>query len=185
MSRLDSSSPSGRCGKAERRKDQDTAKILFDNGFNAIQGAGGYLNQLVDGHIEFLVRTSVYAPPVKGKENDPLRWDLSMRMLQLPNGPAVEPQSWVPRMLASYTTMNLKLRDAFDNVGPVFDAIQEHEDAWKNTLEGWQTDPYGPQVDVRKDFIANMGSRISVMNDVRHADHREQRAHRVRDRGDK
>lgn len=147
----------------DREKDTNTAKLLYDNGFSAIQGAGGYLNQLVDGHIEFLVRTSVYAPAVKGKENDPLRWDLSMRMLQLPNSPVAEPQSWTPRMLASYTTMNVKLADAFDNVGPVFDAIQEHEDAWKTTLEGWQTDPYGPQVDMKKDFIANLGSRISVM----------------------
>ena len=85
------------------------AKILTTTASTPIQGAGGYLNQLVDGHIEFLGRTSVYAPPVKGKENDPLRWNLSMRMMQLPNGPAVEPQSWVPRMLASYMTMNLKL----------------------------------------------------------------------------
>ena len=89
---------------------------------------------------------------MKGKENDPLRWDLSMRMLQLPNGPAVEPQSWAPRMIASYTTINFKLTDAFDNVGPLFDAIQDHEDAWKNTLEGWKNDPYGPQVDVTQGF---------------------------------
>ena len=47
--------------------DQDIAKILYDNGFDAIQGAGGYFNQLVDGHIEFLARTSVYAPPVKAR----------------------------------------------------------------------------------------------------------------------
>jgi hypothetical protein len=118
---------------------------------------------LVDGHVEFLVRSSIYAPPVKGKESDPLRWNLSMRMLQLPNGPAVEPQSFVPRMLASYTTMNVNLVDAFDNVGPVFDAIQAHEDAWNNTLEGWMNDRYGPQVNVRKEFIGNMGKRVSVM----------------------
>ncbi len=146
-----------------RRKDQDTAKLLYENGFDAIQGAGGYVNQMVEGHIEFLLRTSIYAPPVKGKEADPLRWNLSMRMMQFPNGPPTEPQSWAPRMLASYTTMNMKLTDAFDNVGPIFDALQEHEDAWKNTLEGWTTDPYGPQVDVRKDFVGNLGNRISVM----------------------
>lgn len=149
--------------QGERRKEQDMATILRDNGFDAIQGAGGFVNQLVDGHIEFLVRTSVYAPAIKGKEDDPLRWNLSMRMLQLPNGPAVEPQSWVPRMLASYSTMNLSLVDAFDNVGPVFDAIQEHEDAWRTTLEGWTSDKYGPQVDVRKEFIGNMNNRISVL----------------------
>jgi hypothetical protein len=149
--------------QSSRRKGQDFAKILYENGFDAIQGVGGYVNQLVEGHIEFLVRTSIYAPAVKGKENDPLRWNLSMRMMQFPNGPAVDPQSWVPRMVASYTTMNLSLADAFDNVGPLFDAIQEHEDAWKNTLEGWSTDPYGPQVDVRKDFINNLTNRVSVI----------------------
>ena len=88
----------------------------------------------------------------------------SMRMMQMPNGPAVEPQSWVPRMLASYMTLNMKLTDAFDNVGPLFDAIQDHEDAWKNSLEGWKNDPYGPQVDVRKEFIENMGNRVTVMS---------------------
>lgn len=143
--------------------DQDTAKILLDNGFDALQGVGGYINQSVDGHVELLARTSIYAPAVKGKESDPLRWDLSMRMLQMPNGPSVEPPSWAPRMLASYKTVNLKLTDAFDNIGPLFDAMQDHEDAWKNTLEGWTTDPYGPQVDVRKDFIGNMGHRITVL----------------------
>jgi hypothetical protein len=148
---------------SENPHGQDFAKVLYENGFDAIQGAGGYVNQLVDGHIEYLVRSSIYAPPVKGKEQDPLRWNLSMRMLQLPNGSPTEPQSWVPRMLASYTTVNMNLTDAFDNVGPVFDAIQEHEDAWKNTLEGWTSDPYGPQVNVRKDFVGNLGNRITVM----------------------
>ena len=99
---------------------------------------------------------------VKGKESDPLRWNLSMRMMQLPNGPAVEPESWVPRMVANYTTMNLNLTDAFDNVGPLFDAVQEHENAWKNTLDGW-ADSYGPGVDVRKEFIGNLTNRISVI----------------------
>lgn len=146
-----------------RSRDQDFAKILHDNGFSAIQGAGGYVNQLVEGHVEFLVRTAVYAPAAKGKENDPLRWNLAMRMLQLPNGPVVEPASWVPRIVASYSTLNISLADTFDNVGPLFDAIQEHEDAWKNTLEGWSTDPYGPQVDVRKDFIGNLTNRVSVI----------------------
>ena len=146
------------------KREQDIAKILYDNGFNAIQGAGGFLNQLVDGHVEFLARTAVYAPAVAGKENDPLRWASSMRMMQLPNGPAVEPQSWAPRMWPSYVTLNMKLTDAFDNVGPLVDAIQDHEDAWKNSLEGWKNDPYGQQVDVRKEFIENMGNRVTVMS---------------------
>jgi hypothetical protein len=85
-------------------------------------------------------------------------------MMQLPNGPAVEPQSFVSRDIAKYITINIKLTDAFDYVGPVFDAIQDHEDAWKNTLDGWKNDPYGQKVDVRKEFIENMGSRVTVMS---------------------
>ncbi len=146
------------------KREQDIAKILNDNGFNAIQGAGGFLNQLVDGHIEILSRTAVYAPALAGKEKDPLRWASSMRMMQMPNTPAVEPQSWAPRELASYVTLNIKLTDAFDNVGPLVDAIQDHEDAWKNSLDGWKNDPYGQQVDVRKEFIQNMGNRVTVMS---------------------
>jgi hypothetical protein len=103
----------------------------------------------------------VYAPPEDA--NDPLRWTKSMRMLQTPNVPAIEPQSWVPRMIASYTTLNLRLVDAFENVGPLFDAIKEHEGAWKNSLKGWERDPYGPQVNVRKGFVENLGNRITVV----------------------
>lgn len=146
-----------------RRNDLDYVKIFSEQGFDAIQGAGGFVNQLVEGHVELLHRTAVYAPPVQGKESDPLRWNLSMRMLQLPNAHGFEPQPWVPRMSARYATVQLEVDDAFDNVGPLFDAIQEHDDAWKNTLEGWASDPYGPQVDVRKEFIENLGNRISIM----------------------
>jgi hypothetical protein len=147
------------------RTEQDFAKILSENGFDAIQGAGGYVNQLVDGHIESLYRISIYAPPAPGRENDPLRWNSSMRMLQLPNAAGFEPQSWVPRMSATYATFQLQLDAAFDHIGPLFDAIQEHKNAWANTLEGWETDPFGPKVNVRKEFIANLGNRISVVTD--------------------
>jgi hypothetical protein len=150
---------------ARRPNEQDVAKILYETGFDAVQGAGGYLNQLVEGHIEFLNRAAVYAPPAPGKENDPLRWNLSMRMLQLPNAAGFEPQSWVPRMSAGYSTLQLEIDKAFDNVGPLFDALQEHEDAWVNTLEGWKTDPYGPKVDVQNEFIVNLGQRITIVTD--------------------
>lgn len=148
-----------------RPNDQDTAKILRDSGFDAIQAAGGFINLLVEGHIEIVDRTAVYAPPAPGKENDALRWTKSMRMLQLPNADGLQPQSWVPRLLANYTTFQLDIMAAFDNVGPLFDAMQDHENAWKNTLDAWANDPYGAHVDVRQEFIANMGKRITLLTD--------------------
>ncbi len=149
--------------ETNRRKGIDYIKVFTEQGFDAIQGVGGFVNQLPAEGVEFVHRTAVYAPPVAGKEDDPLRWNLSMRMLQLPNALQLEPPSWVPRMSANYTTVQLRLMDAFDNVGPLFDAIQEHEDAWVNTLDGWQNDPYGPQVNVRQEFIANLGERITIV----------------------
>lgn len=148
-----------------RRNEQDVAQILRDTGFGAIQGVGGFMNQLVPDHVEFLHRAAIFAPPEPGKENDPLRWELSMRMLQLPNAAGFEPQSWVPRMSATYTTFQLDMEAAFDNVGPVFDAIQDYQDAWKNAIEGWETDAYGPKVNVRQEFIENMGQRMTLVTD--------------------
>jgi hypothetical protein len=148
-----------------RRLEQDVAKILQQNGFDAIQGAGGFLNQLVDGHVEFLNRASVYAPPVPGMENEPLRWNSSMRMLQLPNVAGFEPQSWVPRMTAGYATFQLEMDKAFDNIGPLFDDFQETEGAWENSVKSWKTDRFGPLVDVREEIIANLGQRITVVTD--------------------
>ena len=54
---------------------------------------------LTSGGSEVVYRLAVYAPPVKGKESDPLRWNLAMQMLQLPNTAALAPPSWRPRML--------------------------------------------------------------------------------------
>jgi hypothetical protein len=150
---------------SQRKREQDTVSILQENGFDAIQGAGGFFNQLVDDGIEFLHRASVYAPPVPGKESDPLRWNLSMRMLQLPNMHEPSPQPWVPRTAAGYTTFLLEIDKAFGNVGPIFDALQGQEDAWATSLDGWKTDTFGPMVDVREEFIGNMGQRISILAD--------------------
>jgi hypothetical protein len=146
-----------------RRTREDYAQMFADSGFDAVEGANGHVNLLVEGGVEILHRTSIYAPPTA--ENEPLRWTGSMRMLQLPNVESFEPQSWVPRMLACYTTFNLDLEAAFDNLGPIFDKLQGHEGAWENTLEGWKVDPYGAEIDVRKEFIENMGQRITVISD--------------------
>jgi hypothetical protein len=148
-----------------RPNEQDTAKILYENGFDAIEAAGGFINLLVEGHIEIVDRTAVYAPPSPGMENDPLRWTKSMRMLQLPNADGFQPQSWVPRLSANYATFQLEILAAFDNLGPLFDAMQDHENAWKNTLDAWANDPYGAHVDVRREFIQNMGQRITLLTD--------------------
>jgi hypothetical protein len=146
-------------------KDKDYAKILADQGFDAIQGVGGYVNLLAPNSVDVLYRISIYAPPVKGKENDPLRWNLAMQMLQLPNTSAAPPQSWAPRMSARYACYNVDVLNAYDHFGTLFDALQGHKDAFKTSMEGIEQDPYGPQVSVRKEFVGHMGRRVTFITD--------------------
>jgi hypothetical protein len=146
-------------------KDKDYARILSDQGFDAIQGIGGYLNLLAPDSVDVLYRISIYAPPVKGKEGDPLRWNLAMQMLQLPNTSTAPPQSWAPRMSARYACYNIDVLNAYDHFGTLFDALQGHKDAFKTSMEGIEQDPYGPQVNVRKEFVGHMGRRITFITD--------------------
>jgi hypothetical protein len=145
--------------------DKDYAKILAEQGFDAVQGVGGYVNLLVPDAVDFVYRVAVYAPPVKGKESDPLRWNLAMQMLQLPNTSAAPPPSWAPRMSARYASYNLDVLNAYDHFGTLFDALQGHKDAFKTSMEGIEQDPYGPQVNVRKEFVGHMGRRITFLTD--------------------
>jgi len=150
---------------ARLREDKDLAKILQEQGFDAILGVGGYVNMLTDGDSEVVYRAAIYAPPVKGKENDPLRWNLAMQMLQLPNVADLAPQSWVPRMCARYATYNVDVLNAFDHFGTLFDAVEGHKDAFKTSMEGIEQDAYGPRVNVRTELVAHMGNRVTLLTD--------------------
>jgi hypothetical protein len=147
------------------REDKDLAKILQEQGFDAIQGIGGYTNMLAEGGSDILYRIAVYAPPVKGKELDPLRWNLAMQMLQLPNSSELVPPSWAPRMCARYATYNVDVLNAFDHFGTLFDAVEGHKDAFKTSMEGIEQDAYGPQVNVRDELVAHLGNRITLITD--------------------
>jgi hypothetical protein len=147
------------------RYEKDVPKTLSEQGFDAIQGAGGFVNMLAPGQVDLLCRMAVYAPPVEGRQNDPLRWNLAMRMLQLPNSPGLAPQSWAPRMSARYSSYSIDVLNAFDHVDSLFDALQGHEDAFKTSMEGIEKDQYGPQVNIRNEFISHMGRRVTLLTD--------------------
>jgi hypothetical protein len=145
------------------RPDKDIAKILEQQGFDAIRGVGGQANMLAPGGIDFLYRMAVYAPPINA--NDPLRWDKAMRMLQTPNSTQMTPQSWVPRQCARYATYNIDLLNAFDHFASLFDALEGHKDAFKTSMDGLEKDPWGPQINIRDELIAHMGQRVTLVAD--------------------
>jgi hypothetical protein len=143
-------------------KGKDYVSIMESQGFDAIRGVGGFLNLQVYGTFEMLHRTAVYAPPIPG---EPEKYKLAMRMLKLPNGGDLNVQPWIPRKLASYRTLNFDLQNAFNTFGSLFDAIAGYENAFSDVIDGLEKDPFGPRVKVRDDFVAHLGSRVTMVTD--------------------
>ncbi len=147
---------SQRLPRVTRRK-KSNVEIFRENGFEAMQGAGGYMDLLEDGY-EMLHRTAVYAP-------QPYRD--SMRMMKFPNGKEFAPQSWVPRDVSTYATFYIDVVNAFDHVGPMFDAYvgQGQEGIWEEVLAGLKEDPQGPKIDLREELVVHLGNRVTILTD--------------------
>ncbi len=148
----------------KKARGKDYLSILSTQGFDAVQGVGGFVSLAVGGSFELLHRTAIYAPPIPG---EPEKYRLAMRMMEFPNRGRLVAQPWMPRKLASYRTFNCDLVKAFENFGSLFDAVAGYEDAFARALEGMERDPYGPQIDVRKDFIAHLGQRVTLVTDYK------------------
>ncbi|MCG8449301.1 MAG: DUF3352 domain-containing protein [Pirellulales bacterium] len=148
--------------KDRKQYGKNYVNILREQGFDAIQGLGGFVNLAVAGSYELLHRTSVYAPPISG---EPEKYRLAMRMMKFPNRKDMTAHKWLPRKLATYRTFNCDLSSAFEYFDTLFDAIAGYEEAFAGVLEGLERDPYGPQVDVRKDFVAHLGERVILVTD--------------------
>lgn len=139
----------------KRRKGKTIIEIMRNQGYAAFKGIGGYVDVSTDGY-QILHSTAVYAPPP---------YKESMKMFVFPNGKDFTPQPWVGRDVATYFTVYVDILNAFDNFGPLYDEIINEKGVWKQTLEGMATDPSGPQIDLRKELIANLGQRVTMVTD--------------------
>ncbi|MCA9136539.1 MAG: hypothetical protein KDB00_07265 [Planctomycetales bacterium] len=148
--------------RGERRLGKDYLQILTDQGFDALQGVGGYVNLAVGGAFELLHRTAVYAPPVAGASD---KYRLGMRILEFPNSADLAPQSWIPRKLATYRTLNFDVDNGFAHFNTLFNAVAGYPDAFEGVLEGLERDPFGPQVRVKPEFIDHLGDRVTMLTD--------------------
>ena len=150
----------------EGRLDSDTdeSNLLREQGFDAIRGVGGHLYVAIDEQHNFVHHTAVYAP-ADPEATTPDKYRLAMRMIDLPNRTGMDVEGWVPRMIASYTTVNIDLLNAYDNIASLFDAIAGYEDAFKTMIDRFEKDPFGPKIKFRQQIIMCLGSRLTVIND--------------------
>lgn len=141
---------------ADKRRDPDLLKIANKVGFTALQGAGGIIQ--VGGRQDILARTFIYAPKP---------WELAMNMFAFQNGNGFQPQDWVPNDVASYTTFNLDIQTAEANFEPLFNQLfgEGEPNVWTDVKDSLRDDPNGPGLDIVKDLVAHLGSRVTMLAD--------------------
>lgn len=142
----------------EDRPRRSMLELLKTQGFGGMQGIGGFVDLATEG-FELIHRTALYAAKP---------FEKSMVMLEFPAGDDFAPQPWVPRDVATYTTGNIDLLNAFDNIGPLFNETigRGNEGVWEDTLKSLKEDPNGPQIDLRADLVEQLGQRLTMITDT-------------------
>ncbi len=147
------------------RAGEDRITQLREQGFDAVKAIGGLVTVSPTAEYDFVHRTAIYAPPVPGAP-DGKRYRLGMNIFDTPNSEDLALHNWTPRMIARYTTVNIDLLNAFDNVGTLFDEmIAEYPGAFDTAMKRFKDDPFGPKIDFRNDIVANLGARVVAMTD--------------------
>jgi len=157
----------GKNRSAEEQRD-GRVDVLLRNGFDCIQGAGGHV--VFDaGSNEVLHHSLVYAPPLPGREPfGTNRFNSSARMLRFPNIAAIDPPDWVPHDVARWTAFEWDIKTAFKSAEPIVDDMVGEPGAFDDILVTLREDPDGPQIEVERDLIAALGSRVVILSDHVH-----------------
>lgn len=154
--------------RREPKKGADLLKILQAQGFNAIQGIGGYVF-LDTPSDEVLHRTYVYAPAVKRESKDQRKdkYNLAARMLNFPNTKEqLTPQVWAKDDLGTYLTFNMKLQDAFKYSRTMVDAIAGEPGVFDDMWASLRDDAHGPKIDIYAGLVDELKERATILSDV-------------------
>lgn len=147
----------------QKRRGVDYLKIFREEGFDSVQGIGGYV-QLKTAEYEFLHHTFVYAGVPAGSQQlvNAANFRESARMLDFPNASLARP-TWLPRELANTLTFNWKVKESFEYSKTLINAVAD-DPIFDDVIEGFRNDL---QIDVRKDVIAHLGNQITFATDYR------------------
>ncbi|MDO4574547.1 MAG: hypothetical protein Q4D98_04975 [Planctomycetia bacterium] len=138
---------------------RSVAEMLTESGFDGIEAIGGVVTLESEGY-DAVHRTFISIPAEpKG----------SLKMLKFPESEAFEVPEWIGATAGTLHFVNLDFMNVFDNMGPMVNQFFGEGDSgvWEDVLAGLQEDPYGPQVDLRKDLIAHFKNHLMfiVQND--------------------
>ena len=149
----------------KNKKGPDSIAILRRQGFDAVNGVGGYLF-FGEGDVDLCHNTLISAPPQNGRPADgPDRFEKAARMLRFPNAADLAPAPWVPKDAASWLSFEWDIANAFDSVEPLVDDFVGEAGVFEDVIASLEEDPDGPQIKVRDDLIKHLGKRCAVASD--------------------
>lgn len=143
------------------RRGKAMLQILQDQGFDAVRAVGGHINLATKDH-EVLHRTYVYAPPVVPGEE---RYKGAARLLSFPKSNHLPTQSWIPRELATFASMNWKIQDGFNYATTLVDEIVDSKGFVDAVLDSFKNDKNGPMIDIRNELLAYADDHIVTFSD--------------------
>ena len=146
--------------EVDRGNQVDIVKLLENQGFDAIQAAGGIL-ALAGEKYQLLHRGSILAPPVT---EEPSKYKLAARMLQFENRPLAKIPSWVHTEAASFSRINLRFEEAFWASETLLNEAFG-DDIFQDIIEGIRDDEDGPQIDIAKNVLPNLDDQMILITD--------------------
>jgi hypothetical protein len=85
--------------------------------------------------------------------------------LDFPNAENFAIPAWVPREVASYATLNVNVKNAFESSKTIVNEVVGDE-VFEDVLDSIRNDPDGPKIDIRRDLIAYLGNRVTIISDL-------------------
>lgn len=149
----------------KNKKGPDYVAILRRQGFDAVNGVGGYVF-FGEGKVDLRHNTLIHAPPQNGRPADGQdRFEKAARMLRFPNAAGLAPAPWVPGGAASWLSFEWDIANAFDSMQPLVDDVVGEAGVFEDVIASLEEDPDGPQIKVRDDLIKHLGKRCAVASD--------------------
>lgn len=150
-----------------RRRGTDLLKVLQNQGFDAIRSLGGAI-ALASDDFEIVHHSFISAPPIPRQEGRPAkeRYHLAANMLKFPNKKESGPMFWIPGGLSTFLTFNWDMKNAFEYARTLVDEIAGDE-VFEDVLKSIETDPNGPQINIRQGLINHLSDRATVISDYR------------------
>jgi hypothetical protein len=142
------------------RKRSNTLAVVKKQGLDAVQAVGGVATVAAGGD-DLVYRAFVYAPPPRSGYRN------AAGMLKFPAGGDFAPPPWVPAELSVFESFYWDLPQAFESFAPLFDQVagDGEEGTFKDVIDSLRDDPNGPQLDFRKEIIAQLSGRVNVVTD--------------------